>query len=49
MHYEDAHSWLLYKIIPALNAELYASLKEDRVPFMAPLDFNPYSDSDSAD
>ena len=42
MQYEDPHSWLLYKVVPALNAEHYASLKKDSVPFMAPLDFNPY-------
>jgi arylsulfatase A-like enzyme len=42
MQYEDAHSWMLYKVVPTLNAELYASLKKDSVPFMAPLDFNPY-------
>jgi arylsulfatase len=42
MGYEEVHSWVLYKIVPALNAEFYASLKKDCVPFMAPLDFNPY-------
>jgi hypothetical protein len=36
------HSWLLYKVVPVLNAEHYASLEKDSVPFMAPLDFNPY-------
>lgn len=42
MNYEYVHSWLLYKVLPALNAEHYASLEKDSVPFMAPLDFNPY-------
>ena len=42
MQYENAHSWMLYKVVPALNAEWYASLEKDSVPFMAPLDFNPY-------
>jgi arylsulfatase len=42
MGYEEVHSWMLYKIVPALNAEFYGSLKKDCVPFMAPLDFNPY-------
>ena len=39
---EALHKSLLYKVLPALNAEHYASLEKDRVPFMAPLDFNPY-------
>jgi arylsulfatase len=43
MQYEDAHSWLLYKTLPTLNAELYESLEKDSVPFMAPLEFNPYT------
>lgn len=43
MQYEDAHSWLLYKLAPVLNEEHYASLEKDSVPFMAPLDFNPYT------
>ena len=49
MQYEDAHSWLLYKVIPALNQEWNASLKKDRVPFMAPLDFNPYDKKNSGE
>lgn len=42
MNYEEGYSWMLYKVLPALNAEHYASLEKDSVPFMAPLDFNPY-------
>ena len=49
MQYEDSHSWLLYKVIPALNQEWQASLKKDCVPFMAPLDFNPYDKKNSGE
>jgi arylsulfatase len=41
-NYEFGHSWVLYKVFMPKTMELQASLKEDSVPFGAPLDFNPY-------
>jgi arylsulfatase len=41
-NFEDLHSWVLYKVFMPKAMELQASLKEDSVPFGAPLDFNPY-------
>ncbi len=41
-NYEDAHSWVLYKVFMPKAMELQASLKVDSIPFGAPLDFNPY-------
>ena len=41
-NYSEPCSWLLFKVFPKKVAELRASLNEDSVPFMAPLDFNPY-------
>ena len=32
----------LFKVFPLKMMEFEASLKQDSVPFMAPLDFNPY-------
>ena len=36
------HSWLIFKVFAPKTMELHASLKKDSVPFMAPLDYNPY-------
>ena len=41
-NYGDVHSWLLFKVFAPKTAELHASLAKDSVPFMAPLDYNPY-------
>ena len=41
-NYEQAHSWVLYKVFMPKTLELQASLELDSVPFGAPLDFNPY-------
>ena len=41
-NYSEVSSWLLFRIFPTKTMELRASLKKDSVPFMAPLDFNPY-------
>jgi arylsulfatase len=41
-YYEEAHSWVLYKVFMPKAMELQASLQKDSVPFGAPLDFNPY-------
>jgi arylsulfatase len=41
-NYEEAHSWVLYKVFMPKAMELQASLQKDSVPFGAPLDFNPY-------
>lgn len=40
--YEDAHSWVLYKVFMPAAAEHQRSLAQDSVPFCAPLDYNPY-------
>jgi arylsulfatase len=40
-NYEQAHSWVLYKVFMPAALELQASLKKDSVPFGAPLDYNP--------
>ena len=40
--YEDAHSWVLYKVFMPKTVELQQSLAKDSVPFGAPLDYNPY-------
>ena len=45
-NYRDPHSWLLFRVFPSKVAELRASLQKDSVPFMAPLDFNPYDKQD---
>jgi arylsulfatase len=42
INYSQVHSWVLYKIFGPKTKELQMSLKEDSVPFGAPLDFNPY-------
>ena len=46
-NYGEVHSWLLFKIFAPMAAELRASLAKDSVPFMAPLDYNPYDTEDS--
>lgn len=40
-NYEDAHSWVLYRVFMPKTAELHASLETDSVPFGAPLDYVP--------
>lgn len=42
-NYETGHTWVLYKVFMPGAAELQASLKEDSVPFRAPIDYNPYN------
>jgi arylsulfatase len=41
-NYSGFHSWLVFKIFAPKTMELQTSLKKDSVPFMAPLDYNPY-------
>jgi arylsulfatase len=41
-NYGSVHSWVLYKIFGKKTRELNESLKEDSVPYGAPLDYNPY-------
>ena len=41
-NFEDIHSWVMYKVFMPKAMELQASLKEDSVPFGAPIDFNPH-------
>jgi len=44
MNYDTPSSWVISKIFSAKTQALYESLKPDRVPYMAPVDFNPYQD-----
>ena len=47
INYEEVHSWMIFKVYAKKAMELQTSLKEDSVPFMAPLDFNPYDQTPS--
>jgi arylsulfatase len=47
-NYSEVSSWLVFRIFPAKTMELRESLEKDSVPFMAPLDFNPYDKQNGA-
>ena len=40
-NYEEAHTWVLYRVFMPKALELQTSLREDSVPFGAPLDYQP--------
>ena len=40
-NYEEAHTWVLYRVFMPKALELQTSLREDSVPFGAPLDYRP--------
>jgi hypothetical protein len=42
LNYDTPSSWVVGKIFTTKTQELLASLKHDSVPYMAPLDYNPY-------
>lgn len=41
-NYEQCHSWVLYEIFMPKTKELQESLKQDSVPYGAPLDYDPH-------